>query len=165
MRSKLANNKTPKTKAFTLVELLAVVALLCVLAGIVVPVLGSVQRSAARTKSKAQFAQYAFALELYKQEHGAYPVFLDTDQWVNLAEHNDAFQQALKPFYTFSEGEFKDGKLVDAFGNPNIYIVIAKDGHIPSDLLPVGVGSLRGSLVLFTQKLDGDAYEDVYSWQ
>lgn len=165
MPLKPVKNKTPKTKAFTLLELLAVVALLCVLAGILVPVLGSVQKSAARTKSKAQFAQYALALELYKQQHGQYPEFLNTCPCTNLAEHSREFQEALAPFYTFTEAEFQNGRLVDAFGNPNIYVVIGQEGYISNDFLPPGIGAVRGSLVIYTQQIDGASYEDVFSWE
>lgn len=59
--------------AFTLVELLTVVAILGILAAIVIPTVGGARDSANKAKTKAQFSQWAAAMELYRQEYGAYP--------------------------------------------------------------------------------------------
>lgn len=62
-------------RGFTLVELLVVVAVLGLLAGISVPVFSAVQKRARITQTRAQFNQYITAMEGYRSEYGYYPTF------------------------------------------------------------------------------------------
>ena len=62
-------------RAFTLVELLTVIAVLGILAAILVPVVGRAQDSARRARVKTQFAQWAVAIEAFRAEYGYYPNF------------------------------------------------------------------------------------------
>lgn len=65
--------KPTSRKAFTLIELLTVIAIIGILAGILIPVVGSARKSANKAKSKVQFNQYAVALQQYKTEYGYWP--------------------------------------------------------------------------------------------
>jgi prepilin-type N-terminal cleavage/methylation domain-containing protein len=60
-------------RGFTLVELLTVVAVLGVLIALLVPTLSSARVSAQRAQTRGQFAQWAAAMELFRQEYGSYP--------------------------------------------------------------------------------------------
>jgi len=60
--------------AFTLVELLAVVAVIAILTGILVPTLGAARTSALKARTRVQFSQWAAAFEQFRQEYGYYPV-------------------------------------------------------------------------------------------
>lgn len=60
-------------RAFTLVELLTVIAVLGILAAILVPVVGRAQESARRARVKTQFGQWAVAIEAFRSEYGYYP--------------------------------------------------------------------------------------------
>lgn len=62
-------------KGFSLVELLVVIVVIGILASIIIPVVGKVRESAAKTAGRAQFSQWRQALELYRQEYGYYPRF------------------------------------------------------------------------------------------
>lgn len=64
---------THKNKAFTLIELLTVIAIIGILAAIIIPTVGSVRVSAKKAKAKTQFSQIIQAYELFKQEYGFYP--------------------------------------------------------------------------------------------
>jgi prepilin-type N-terminal cleavage/methylation domain-containing protein len=64
---------THKNKAFTLIELLTVIAVVGILAAIIIPTVGSVRTSAKKAKTKVQFSQLVQAFELFKQEYGFYP--------------------------------------------------------------------------------------------
>ena len=59
--------------AFTLVEIMVVVAVIGILAGIVLAAAGGVQKKAARDQTKAEIKTIGVALERFKTTHGAYP--------------------------------------------------------------------------------------------
>tara|TARA_B110000483_G_scaffold129169_1_gene154819 strand:- start:730 stop:957 length:228 start_codon:yes stop_codon:yes gene_type:complete len=62
---------TPRrTRAFTLIKLLTVIAIVAILSAIIIPTVGGARKSANRAAAKAQFNQWAAAIELYRQEYG-----------------------------------------------------------------------------------------------
>ncbi len=73
---------TPPARAFTLIELLTVIAILGILAAIVLPTTSAARAAAARSKTRVQFSQWAAALETFRQEYGHYPA-LDASGLVN----------------------------------------------------------------------------------
>ena len=66
--------------AFTIVELLTVMAVIAILIGLLVPALGLVHDTAQDLQQKAQFHGINVGLELYKTEYGNYPESND-NQW------------------------------------------------------------------------------------
>jgi len=68
--------KTPSRRhpaAFTLIELMAVIVIIVILAGIVVGSMGFVNEKQARSKAKVQIDLLSKALEDYKMDNGTYP--------------------------------------------------------------------------------------------
>ena len=55
-------------RAFSLIELLTVIAIVAILLAIIVPIVGGARNSADRAPTKVQFNQWAAAMELYRQE-------------------------------------------------------------------------------------------------
>jgi prepilin-type N-terminal cleavage/methylation domain-containing protein len=62
-------------QAFTLVELLTVIAILAILAGIVLPATLGAGATAQRAQIRIRFQQWASAIEDFRQQYGAYPIF------------------------------------------------------------------------------------------
>jgi general secretion pathway protein G len=63
--------------AFTLIELMAVIVIIVILAGIVVNSMGYVNEKQARSKAKVQIDLLSKALEDYKMDMGSYPLTTD----------------------------------------------------------------------------------------
>ncbi len=144
--------------AFTLIELLTVIAVLGILAAILVPVVGRAQESARRARAKTQFAQWAVAIEAFRAEYGYYPNFSATTSAplpaaCRLNEVPGLFAQTLSgrradgaapdlpravaanprriPFLTFTAAELGEGvnpPIRDALGNTDIVVLVDRDG-------------------------------------
>jgi len=150
-------NKTLRNpSAFTLIELLMVIAIIGILAGILIPTVGAVRKQANIAASKSQLSNYVTAIQLFKGEYSYYPfVTGGADITVDLSSQSTEFIETLsgrgasdgkpKPeggnrrrigFYSFSESEFllKDDdtvdptQLADRFNNTAIKVRIDGDG-------------------------------------
>jgi len=91
--------KTYRRTGFTLIELLTVIAIIGVLAGILIPVIGSAKKTALKAKTKARYNNYATAAVQYKAEYGYYPTLNVgggvPNDGVNLKSRNDEFFKSL----------------------------------------------------------------------
>jgi prepilin-type N-terminal cleavage/methylation domain-containing protein len=67
--------RTTARQAFTLIELLSVIAIIGILAAILIPTVGKVRESARKAKVKTQLSQWAVAIETFRSEFGYYPDF------------------------------------------------------------------------------------------
>lgn len=65
--------------AFTLIELLAVMAIILILAGLVLAIAGHATNSAAKARAQSEIQAFSTALESYKTDNGSYPRSADTD--------------------------------------------------------------------------------------
>jgi prepilin-type N-terminal cleavage/methylation domain-containing protein len=102
--------KASKKAAFTLIELLVVISIIAILAGIALPVFGSVQVKGAQTKALSNAKQIGTALRLYAVDNnGQYPSYtLDANLKPTatlVTESNAAFAQLI-PDYLASENIF-----------------------------------------------------------
>ncbi len=62
-----------RRSAFTLIELLAVMAIILVLAGLIINIAGSAQYNSAKSRAMAEINALSTALENYKTDNGTYP--------------------------------------------------------------------------------------------
>ncbi len=63
-----------RSLAFTLLELLAVIAVIGILAAMIFPAVRSARISAHKARTKVQFSQWSAAMEGFRTEYGYYPV-------------------------------------------------------------------------------------------
>jgi prepilin-type N-terminal cleavage/methylation domain-containing protein len=129
-----------RNRAFSLIELLTVIAIVAILLAIIVPTVGGARDSADRAATKARFNQWAAAMELYRQEYGYYPDIapnglVDTDRFAaeltgrtltGTSVQGNANWGNTKglSFYALATGDLDESgeELVDAFGNFEIAI-------------------------------------------
>ena len=64
---------------FTLIELIVIVTIIVILAGLVLSTVGYVQKKAARSRAETEIAALSAACENYKADNGIYPRNPDTD--------------------------------------------------------------------------------------
>jgi len=84
-----------RTRAFTLLELLTVIAIIMVLAGLILAGAGYAQQKAARDRASAEISALSAALESYKADNGEYPTSsategLDPDGAYNATSYSSA---------------------------------------------------------------------------
>jgi prepilin-type N-terminal cleavage/methylation domain-containing protein len=95
-----------KSRAFTLMEILCVLAIVGAMCGLLFPGLGSARRAAAVARTRTQFAQWTTAIEAFRSEYGHYPNFA-ADRMVNgevtATEH---------PFHDVLAGRHRDGSVL-----------------------------------------------------
>ena len=137
----------PRRRAagFTLVELLAVIAIITLLAGLLVPTLAAVHAAALRAQTRVQFSQWSAAVEQFRQEYGVYPG-LGVDG--RLATAADAVQ-----FARTLGGRNPDGTAVASAADLNGNLKrLAFCALTPHDLLdpdrPAGVPDYSGNELL-----------------
>ncbi len=206
-----------KKRAFTLVELMIVVAIIGVLVGLLFPTISGANKKALASVSKTLLTNIASGLERYNTEYGYFPKFLAQRDRINLNDGNNAeslvktltgrdaenrplsqsdrreFNRKNRNFVEFNSNNLvqktKGGqwKIVDSFGNPNIYICVDSDndGFIKQgfptiadgfstieirEIVPNQQMGLRAKTIAFTLKKDAQkatadySAEDVFSW-
>jgi general secretion pathway protein G len=105
-------------KAFTAIELMIVVAILMLLAGILVPVVSGIRARAKLKLAKSKMTAMALAIDQFRLTEGRYPVSTD----VQPTSLYDALHSG---YMDFAKDELKaEGEsfvVVDPWGNPWIY--------------------------------------------
>ena len=87
------------SSAFTLIELLMVIAIIGILAGILIPTVGSVKKQANIAASKSQLSNYVNAIGMFKSEYK----YITTDQVISYFQNSKFFKNLdLSDFMKFS---------------------------------------------------------------
>ncbi len=102
-----------RTRAFTLMELLTVIAIIGVLASLLFPALRSARQSANKAKTRVQFNQWAAAIEGFRSEYGYYPAF-HSSNLVNPAGQNTD-PSTLHLFHDVLAARRRDGSALPAY--------------------------------------------------
>jgi prepilin-type N-terminal cleavage/methylation domain-containing protein len=120
--------------AFTLIELLIVVAIIAILAAIAVPNFLEAQTRSKVSRVQADFRTLATAIESYFVDKNSYPY--DQDDQINSPPPEDGFRLLTTPISYFSSGR----SLSDPFSNPYL---TGNDQAAPHYQLASGVDPAR----------------------
>ena len=123
---------------FTLIELMVVVIILGILAGLVVPRIMERPGQAKQAKAKIQIESLETALKLYKLDNGRYP---DTEQGLEaLVEKSES---GVAPKHWREGGYLEKGRVpLDPWGNPFIYL--SPGAHGDNDIISYGADGVPG---------------------
>ena len=139
-----------KTAGFTLIELMVVIVILGVLAGLIVPRIMGRPGEAKQLKARMQIESLETALKLYKLDNGLYP---DTEQGLEALVAPPEGGQVPKNWR--KGGYLEKGKLpVDPWGNPFLYL--SPGSHGDYDITSLGADNARGG---------EEENADVNSWE
>lgn len=116
-----------KFAGFTLVELLTVIAIIGILAGLVLGVAGYVNRKADIARAQADIEKIKNALEEYRAAYGTYPTCFNSNDTVVLASNlwYVPQQEGRPPFLVmkgWSDESKYDYRLIDPWGNDYHYV-------------------------------------------
>ena len=75
-------------RGFTLIELLVVISIIIILASVVLNTISTSRAKARDTKRISDLKQIRIALELYRQDHGDYPVTTNPDYFLDNSYDN-----------------------------------------------------------------------------
>lgn len=102
-----------KRTAFTLIEVLVVMAIVAALAGLILSTAGYVQKKGQRSRAEAEIAAMSAALENYKADNGAYPRDSVTDG-LNVATTNASdYNPASLKLYEYLSGDTTHDRIAE----------------------------------------------------
>lgn len=165
--SKFSRATCPGTKAFTLVELIFVVAIIGLIAGIVLGAAGGVQKKAARDQAKAEIKSMLVALERYRNERGVYPLAANNPS-------SSALYTNLTNYMTFRTNQISGQQVLDSYGYPYWYR-LATNGTESSassasmmsetvEVWSVGPNGKSGYTNRIPNRTDSNNKDDITSW-
>jgi general secretion pathway protein G len=137
-------------RGFTLIELMVVIVILGILAGLIVPRIMGRPEEAKQLKAKMQIESLETALKLYKLDNGMYP---DTEQGLQaLIEQPET---GIVPKNWRKQGYLEKGRLPkDPWGNEFVYL--SPGAHGDYDIISYGADGVP----------DGeDKNRDINSWE
>lgn len=104
-------------RGFTLLELLAVIAIVGILAALLFPSFGAARRSANKAKTRVQFSQWMAAIESFRAEYGYYPQFHDSNLVNPPGQNSDP--ASLHLFHDALAARRRDGSALPAYNAAN----------------------------------------------
>jgi len=147
---KFWTNRPKSYQGFTLIEIMVVIVILGILAGLIVPRIMSRPEEARRTKAALQIRSIESALKLYKLDNGVYP---DTEQGLEALVEKPEIGILPK---NWREGGYLDSSKApnDPWGNPFVYVMPGQHGDF--DLSSYGRDGEKGG--------EGDG-ADINKWE
>jgi len=135
-------------KGFTLMELMVVIVILGVLAGLVVPRIMDEPHKARVVKARLQMEQFSMALETFKMDNGFYP---DTEQGLEALVHSPSSGREAR---NYRSGGYLNKIPKDPWGSAYDYASPSSNG--PYSIMSFGADAQQGGK-------EEDA--DIKSWE
>ena len=112
----------PRCRAFTLIEMLVVMAVIAVLAGILLNLNGLVQSKAARTRADGEIKALSTGCDAYKADNGTFPqdtaITDSLDPRVSGDQNSTAYKNASKFLYQQLSGDANANERNEPSGTP-----------------------------------------------
>ncbi|MFC2140460.1 prepilin-type N-terminal cleavage/methylation domain-containing protein [Candidatus Auribacterota bacterium] len=118
-----------KEKGFTLIEILFVIAIIAVLAGLLIPTVGLVQNKARKGKAESMIQSLSVAVKMYQNDFGLLPTSADfsgsnaTTVLVQALGQRFIGSSAgnVGPYVEFKNKDLNGNQIIDPWGNPYYY--------------------------------------------
>src|SRR6476620_7591930 len=120
-----------RCNAFTLIELIVVVGIIIVLAGLVLSTVGYARKKGARARAETEIAAMSAALENYKADNGVYPREASSTDMLDarLSGNPSGYQTASLYLYKQLSGDFAANRTPTGKG----YMVFKPNMLFPAD--------------------------------
>jgi type II secretory pathway pseudopilin PulG len=139
------------TKAFTLLELLIVISIIIILAGLTIATMGYVQDKAKRSRAEAEVAAISAALESYKADNGVYPrdttVTDGLDARTGLSTSTELNPDPTKPNCAYTAPSLFLYKSISGDSNANHQVTAKSYLSVPTGLVWPRSSATIGALV------------------
>ncbi len=134
-------------RGFTLIEMMLVVTIIAILAGLTLAAMSGVNQRAARDRTRGEIAAISDALESYRQQMGIYP----TNMGTNIMYTNISGYLVSAKFDTNTAGA-----ILDPYGRPYVYRIPGLTNKASFDVLSYGGDGLSGNVIY--------APDDIGNW-
>src|SRR6266478_5138030 len=108
--------------AFTILELLVVMTIIIVLAGLILATTGYVQKKGARSRAEAEIAAMSAALKSYKADNGIYPSNSATNSLDPTNGNPVSYVSACQYLYTQISGDSDDNPTTSSANDTKNYM-------------------------------------------
>lgn len=119
-----------KSRAFTLMELLVVMAIISILAGMAIGGAQMARKRGTITKAKATIAALEAAIDMHELDTGVYPPSGNENLVRALTDIENPDPDWNGPYIRLREEDLEEEKYIDSWGNP--YVFINPGTHNPS---------------------------------
>jgi general secretion pathway protein G len=99
--------------SFTIIELLVVITIIVILAGLILSTVGYVQKKGARSRAEAEIAAMSAALESYKADNGIYPFDANTNSLTATNTDSTTYSAASLTLYKALSGDPDADRVAD----------------------------------------------------